>query len=99
MLLIIFSDLPNWPDDFTYRYHSYTPSSSTCVRTYERANYFQWTNYYFCSRAGRRDINMKWSDNGPIKNMKCVLTNEPREPRRNGWYNNYLCVPKSSPYK
>lgn len=93
------SDLPSWPEDFTYRYHRYTPYSSTCIRTYERASYFQWTNYYFCSRSGRRDINMKWSDNGPIRNMKCVLVNEPKEPRRNGWHNNYLCVPMKSPYK
>ncbi|XP_028394125.1 uncharacterized protein LOC114518347 [Dendronephthya gigantea] len=92
-------DLPKWPEDFTYRYHPYTPSSSTCIRTYERANYFQWTNYYFCSRSGRRDINMKWSDNGPIRNMKCVLINEPREPRQHGWNNNYLCVPRRSPYR
>lgn len=41
---------------------------------------------------------MKWSDSGPIRNMKCVLVNEPSESRRSGWHNNYLCVPKSSPY-
>ncbi|CAB4021953.1 Zinc metallo ase nas-6 [Paramuricea clavata] len=93
------SDLPKWPEDFTYRYHHYTPSTSTCIRTYERSNYFQWNNYYFCSRPGRQDINMKWSDYGPIRHMRCVLINEPRELRKNGWYDNYLCVPKSSPYR
>merc|ERR1719330_1528316 len=40
---------------------------------------------------------MKWSQAGPISNMRCTKINEPADPH--AWQDNYLCVPKSSHLK
>ncbi len=40
---------------------------------------------------------MKWSDLGTMRGMRCIKVNEPQE--RDGWDNNYLCVPADSNYR
>ena len=100
-------DWPDFPTDFFFgdnkAFSEYTiqhlrahrHKRNECVLTYDRQNLNDWTNYMFCNR-GNRHIDMKWSDRGPIENMKCTHILEPRE--RRGWRNNYLCLPPHTPY-
>lgn len=66
----------------------------SCVQIKEPGDPNSWTDNYLCSN-GNQDI--KWSYTGAIAGMRCTQIIEPSEPSGNGWGNNYLCVPTTSP--
>lgn len=90
---------PEWPDfprNFSFREQADTENQK-CVLIYERADYDEWMQYFFCSE-GERDTEMRWSDSGQILGWKCTNIFEPREDPSKSWFDNYLCVPKNAPY-
>ncbi|CAB3997792.1 Zinc metallo ase nas-6 [Paramuricea clavata] len=91
------SEPPIWPDDFMFKQFSHTPYDHNCVRVYERRAELTWKNYYFCSVGSKQRINMKWSDMGTQRGMRCLKVNEPQE--SSGWNDNYLCLPADSEYR
>jgi len=91
-------DWPNFPSDFSFEHLRVDrDKQAECVLAYERADYQEWNSYSFCNR-GKRNIQMRWSDQGAITDLKCTQIFEPKESENNGWYDNYLCIPKSAPY-
>ncbi|XP_065072088.1 uncharacterized protein LOC135696579 [Rhopilema esculentum] len=89
---------PAFPRNFSFRDHAVNVENMKCVLIYERADYDEWSHYFFCSE-GQRDTEMRWSDGGQILGgWKCTNIFEPREPPTKSWFDNYLCVPKNAPY-
>ena len=80
-----------------FKHFRHTPYDHNCVRIYERKAGLKWRNYYFCSVGTKQRINMKWSDMGTQRRMRCININEPQD--SDAWDNNYLCVPAKSDYR
>jgi len=87
--------IPIWPSDFKWDGDK-IPAGYNCIQIHERAEPWKhaWHDNYFCWRHGTQNPGMKWSQAGPISNMRCTKINEPADPH--AWQDNYLCVPKSS---
>jgi hypothetical protein len=66
-----------------------------CVNVDEPEDPDTWSDNYFCSTM---DLGMQWSSSGPIDGMDCTAVSEAAEPEAAAWSDNYLCVPKQSPY-
>lgn len=95
---------PKFPDDFSFGPKVRASAGEICVRIFERRDYFTWRNYLFCTPGDKRQLEMRWSDEGPLRDRECTRIYVPadsRGSRRTRWGNNYLCVPKNSgiPYK
>ena len=96
-LLLLLIEWPAFPRDFVFRENADTESLK-CVLIYERADYEEWRNYFFCSE-GERNTEMRWSDSGQLLGRwKCTNIFEPEEEPSKSWFDNYLCVPKNAPY-
>lgn len=99
-----FAEWPKFPDDFSFGPKVRASAGEICVRIFERRDYFTWRNYLFCTPGDKRQLEMRWSDEGPLRDRECTRIYVPadsRGSRRTRWGNNYLCVPKNSgiPYK
>ncbi len=70
-------------------------SGMTCTQVREPAKSasYGWNNNYFCAS---RDLGIRYSDAGPIPGMRCTGLSKPDD--RSAWWNNYLCVPTTSPW-
>ncbi len=66
-----------------------------CVNVDEPGDPDTWVDNYFCSD---QDIGLQWSSAGPVDGMDCVNVTEGSEENAAAWEDNYLCVPKGSPY-
>jgi MYXO-CTERM domain-containing protein len=66
-----------------------------CVNVNEPEDPETWSDNYFCSA---KDLGMQWSSSGPIAGMDCTNVYEAAESQASAWSDNYLCVPKQSPY-
>jgi len=71
-------------------------SDKNCVNVDEPSDPDTWKDNYFCSDA---DVGMKWSYAGPIADMDCTAVTEASEEQSAAWSDNYLCLPKGSPFK
>jgi hypothetical protein len=54
---------------------------------------YGWDNNYFCAT---RDVGMRWSYNKPLARMDCINV---RKEQSGYWDDNYLCLPKGSPWR
>ncbi|XP_065654048.1 uncharacterized protein LOC100210662 isoform X5 [Hydra vulgaris] len=90
-------DWPHYPKDFSFANERQFDETLDCVLIYESEDFNEWSSYSFCQKS-KRKIGMKWSDKGPINKMKCTLITEPLEERKKSWFDNYLCLPISSPF-
>lgn len=89
---------PTFPAHFSFEHlRTDRDKEAECVLVYERADYQEWNSYSFCNR-GKRKIQMRWSDDGPIAGHKCTQIFEPNESQKNRWYDNFLCIPTTAPY-
>jgi hypothetical protein len=53
-----------------------------------------WADNNLCTS---QDLGIKWSNGGQISGMRCTQIIESAEPTGHTWYDNYLCVPNTSP--
>ena len=98
-LLFYFSEFPSWPLDFRFQFISFTPKRQKCILIYERYQYSAWARARFCWPSNKRDVGVRWSDWGSIPGMRCTrITQQSGGSQSNGWHDNYLCVPKDTPY-
>jgi hypothetical protein len=80
--------------DFTFSADG-PQAGQTCVNVDEPADPDTWSDNHFCSKD---DIGMKWSSNGTLAGMRCTRVGEAAEAKAAEWADNFLCVPKDSPY-
>jgi hypothetical protein len=66
-----------------------------CVNVTEPEDPDSWSDNFLCTGA---DLGMQWSSAGPMADMDCTNVVEPAEPHAAAWNDDYLCVPKQSPY-
>jgi len=92
-------EFPSWPHDFRFQFISFTPKRQKCIFIYERYQYSAWARARLCWPSNKRDVDIRWSDWGDISGMRCTrITQQSGRYQPNGWHDNYLCVPKDSPY-
>jgi Dual-action HEIGH metallo-peptidase len=65
-----------------------------CTHVNEPSDPHAWADNYLCSKV---NFGIKWSNKGPIGGMRCTQIFEQAEPTAHAWFDNYLCVPNSSP--
>lgn len=70
------------------------PDGFGCIHLPEQGS--GWHNNYFCWKSGFSDPHVRWSQRGPITNLKCTKIIEPSDP--DTWNNNYLGVPRDSKF-
>ncbi|XP_066915265.1 uncharacterized protein [Clytia hemisphaerica] len=92
---------PTFPEEFLWSFKGRIPKMN-CVKVIEPSDP-KWKNgdNFLCHvREHGRICNtgIRWSYRGAIKNMRCSRVNEPSEPKGYHWGDNFLCVPKNSPY-
>jgi len=86
-----------WPQDFKWS-PAGIPAGYKCVQINEPADKDTWGDNFLCWKDVRLDPGFKWSSDGTIAGMRCTQISEGSEPLSNGWNNNYLCVPTTSPF-
>lgn len=98
-LLFYFPEFPSWPYDFRFQFISFTPKRQKCILIYERHQYSAWARARLCWPSNKRELNIRWSDRGSISGMRCTgIRQQNGRYQRNGWHDNFLCVPKDAPY-
>lgn len=98
-LLFYFPEFPSWPYDFRFQFISFTPKRQKCILIYERHQYSAWARARLCWPSNKRELNIRWSDRGSISGMRCTgIRQQSGRYQRNGWHDNFLCVPKDAPY-
>ena len=98
-ILFYFPEFPSWPYDFRFQFISFTPKRQHCILIYERYEYSAWARARFCWPSNKKDVDIRWSDWGRISSMRCTkITPQSGSYQPNGWHDNYLCVPKDTPY-
>ncbi|XP_057301489.1 uncharacterized protein LOC130635959 [Hydractinia symbiolongicarpus] len=90
---------PCWPTEFKWSYTGKVDGYN-CTQINEPLmplHYF-WYDNHFCVKSGPglKQVGMKFKNSGPDPTMRCVKVNEPSDPHT--WYDNYICVPKETPY-
>lgn len=75
--------------------HAGAGTTANCVSLTEPSDPHTWNDNFICTS---KNIGLKFSHIGPIAGMKCSSMNEPSD-RAGTWFDNYLCVPKTSQYK
>jgi len=88
---------PEFPTHFKWSY-SGEPTGYNCVQINENGGgYGKFSNNYFCWEEGTKDPEIEWSNNGMIPNKRCTRILERDSSKR--FYDNFLCVPRSSPLR
>lgn len=91
-------EFPSWPDDFKFLFIGFTPRRKQCIPIYERYQYSTWARAKLCWPSNKRQIVLRWSDSGKIKDMHCTrITERSGRLQSYGWRDNYLCT-KNTPY-
>lgn len=67
----------------------------TCVKIEETSDPHTWGDNYVCTDS---DIGLKWSMHDPIRGMRCTPIFEKEEPPQHMWMDNWLCLPRGSPW-
>lgn len=89
---------PSWPRDFTFMFISFTPRRKMCIPIYERYQYIYWAKAKLCWASTKRYIDVRWSDKGPVEDMRCTqIKQQSGKYQTGGWENNYLCI-RNAPY-
>lgn len=90
-----FIEWPKFPEDFSFGRKPRAGPNETCVRIFERLDYFTFKDYLLCSAADKRQPEMRWSDQGEVNNRECTRILVPEDSqgtKRGRWDNNYLCI-------
>ena len=66
-----------------------------CITINEPSAPPHWQDNKLCWETGYKNPGVRWSYPG----MECTRIYEPSEPERYQWGDNYLCVPRDSPYQ
>ena len=66
-----------------------------CTGLKESADPHSWNNNYLCTSE---DLGIRFKTAGVIQDMDCTNLNEESD-REGTWFDNYLCLPKSSAFK
>lgn len=70
-----------------------------CIPIYERYQYIYWAKAKLCWASTQRYIDVRWSDKGPVEDMRCTqIKQQSGKYQTGGWENNYLCI-RNAPYK
>lgn len=95
------AEWPKFPEDFSFVRKPRAGSNETCIRIFERLDYFAFKDFLLCSAADKRQPEMRWSDKGDVKYMECTRILVPKDARRGRWDDNYLCIAANSgfPYR
>ena len=91
------ANLPSWPKQFRWFYGGDT-SGYNCISVNEPSDPHDWSDNKLCWESGHTNPGIRWSYGGAISGMKCTRIFEPSEPANHHWADNYLCVPRNSPY-
>jgi hypothetical protein len=84
-------NLPSWPEDFKWSSEG-KPAGYNCLPiTDQNPPSSDWQNTFFCWKSETFDPGFKWASNDE-SSMECVRMKE-------GTFENYLCLPKSSPFQ
>ncbi|XP_027036187.1 uncharacterized protein LOC113664759 [Pocillopora damicornis] len=89
------AEWPKFPEDFSFGRKPRAGPNETCVRIFERLDYFTFKDYLLCSAADKRQPEMRWSDQGEVNNRECTRILVPEDSqgtKRGRWDNNYLCI-------
>ena len=91
--------VPDFPDDFEWRTNGRNANDICTLITEDREpSTTGWDDNFLCQRKNKQNIGIRWSQRGPIKDMRCTKIDMPGKPSRYSWNDNYLCVPTNCFY-
>lgn len=91
-------DYPELPGDFVWKNHGPMGENAWCLKIHHPKSR-GWHNNYLCYRKDKKNLQLRWSINGPLNGKRCIHIAVPTKPSQEAWNQTYLCWPLDVHYK